>query len=98
MADGSEFGLDREYNVAMTSYRASGGGGMLYRGAGIEDPSERIVRKYPEIRNLIYDYLKKHGTISVESEKPSVLGEWKFIPEDMAAKAIDADMVLVFGN
>lgn len=98
MADGSEFGLDREYNVAMTSYRASGGGGMLYRGAGIEDPSERIVRKYPEIRNLIYDYLKKHGTISVESEKPSVLGEWKFIPEDMAAKAIDADMALVFGN
>ena len=59
LADGTPFSTEAEYNVAMTSYRASGGGGLMREGAGIDTDriDERVVEYYPEIRELIYDYL-----------------------------------------
>lgn len=99
MADGSDFSLTDEYNVAVTSYRASGGGGILSEGAGIDTGKidELVVEYYPEIREILYDYLKKNHTISKESiSDPEVIGGWKFVPERLAVPMMERDMKLLF--
>ena len=91
MADGSAFELERKYNVAMTSYRASGGGGLL-REAGIDTDriDDRTVARYPEIRNILYDYLMENGSIDPEIiGDPKVIGEWKFVPENLVKPAME---------
>lgn len=101
MADGTPFSLDADYNVAMTSYRASGGGGAMVRGAGVntEKIDERVVAKYPEIRDLIYQYIEKQGVVDPAAiGNKAVLGQWKFIPERIANPILEADRKLLFGN
>ena len=98
MADGSAFELERKYNVAMTSYRASGGGGLLQE-AGIDTDriDDRTVARYPEIRNILYDYLMENGSIDPEViGNPKVIGAWKFVPEKIAGPAMEQDMALLF--
>ena len=98
LADGSRFDPERSYNVALTSYRASGGGALLEE-AGIDsgDIDGRIVARYPEIRNLLFDYLKANGRIAPEVIGDSArIGSWRFVPEDIAAPAVAADMKLLF--
>ena len=99
MADGSPYDLEATYNVAMTSYRASGGGSIMREGAGIDTDKidERVVAYYPELRNILYDYLVKYKTIDPEViGDPAVIGQWKFVPEKMANAALDKDMKLLF--
>lgn len=97
LADGSPFDEDATYNVAMTSYRAAGGAQYLWEGAGIYDTDSRIVARYPEIRNLVYDYILEHGAIKdAEISKPAAIGSWSFIPQPLAGKALEADMDLLF--
>ena len=99
LADSSPFIMDETYNVAMTSYRASGGGAIMKMGAGIDTDKidERVVAYYPEIRNLLYDYIQETGTIDPDvTGNPKVTGSWKFIPEDKAGKIIESDMELMF--
>ena len=99
LADGSTFDETAEYNVAMTSYRASGGGSIMREGAGIDTDniSERTVAYYPEIREILYDYLKTNREISPEKiGDPTVIGHWKFVPESLAEKALQRDMDLLF--
>ena len=99
MADGSPFVPEVEYNVAMTSYRASGGGGIMRHGAGIDTDriEERTIAYYPELREILYDYLKKTGSIDPDViGDPSVIGRWNFVPYEEAEKALDKDMKLLF--
>lgn len=98
MADGDEFELDEDYNVAMTSYRASGGGGLLEEiGIDTGKIDERVVARYPEIRNLLYDYLMENGSIDPEViGDPKVIGKWAFVPESVAGPALKADKDLLF--
>ena len=100
MADGSAFDTAPTYNVAMTSYRASGGGGTMDRiGIDTDRIDERVVKKYPEIRDMIYDYLKEHGSIDpAVVGDPSVIGHWEFVPQAISGPAIARDMRLVFGD
>ena len=95
MADGSAFDMDRKYKVAVTSYRS--GGNQMKAGTGIEDTESRIVERYPEYREMIYQYLEKNGVIdpAAISQLPN-LGHWCFIPEEEAAAAIARDMKLLF--
>ena len=98
LADGTSFDEASEYNVAMTSYRASGGGGLM-TAAGVDTEwiNDRVVEYYPEIRNILYDYLLKNKVIdTVHTGDRNVIGEWRFIPEDLASKALDKDMELLF--
>ena len=100
LVDGTPFDMDATYNVAMTSYRASGGGGhMKTAGIDTDNIAERVVEYYPEIRNILYDYLVKNKCIdpAVIGDE-NVLGKWKFVPEDMAKEALDRDMELLFGK
>ena len=99
LADGTAFDEETQYNVAVTSYRANGGGGILREGAGIDTDKidERVVEYYPEIRELLYDYLLKNKVISSEVVgNSSVIGSWKFVPEKKATPALVADMALLF--
>lgn len=74
MRDGSPFDPEKTYTVAMTSYRASGGGDLLKRGAGINPKDLEIVRKYDDIRNILKDYIEKEKVI-----EPVVPDNWKFV-------------------
>ena len=98
MADGKPFSMDETYNVAMTSYRASGGGGLLAE-AGIDTDkiAERTVEYYPEIREILYEYLKKNRVIDpAVIGDPAKIGHWSFVPENIAGPAIERDMNLIF--
>ena len=99
-ADGSAFDEATEYEVAMTSYRASGGGGLMKSvGIDTEKIDERITDYYPEIRNILYDYLTEYGEIDpARVGDKSVIGEWKFVPESKVKKAIERDMKLLFNR
>ena len=98
MADGTAFDPAREYNVAMTSYRASGGGNLMKEtGIDTDNIDERVVARYPEIRNILYDYLMENGSIDPEViGNPKVVGRWRFIPEKVAVPAMERDMQLLF--
>lgn len=96
MADGSPFSEDAVYAVAMTSYRASGGGGLLGE-IGVDSVGDRVLERYPEIRNIIYDWLKVNGTISPENcSDRGVLGFWQFVPAREAAASISRELALLF--
>ena len=93
LADGGTFDMDSKYKVAMTSYRASGGGYHLEQGAGIakEEMDSRLVARLADIRELLYDQILADG--SIEAEK---LNQWKFIPQSVVAKLADKDYQLLF--
>ena len=100
MAGGQPFDPDKTYFVAMTSYRASGGGGILKAiGVDTDKITDRVVEYYPEIRNILYNYLLEHGSIDPAIiGDPERIGGWRFVPESIAAPGIDADMQLLFGK
>ena len=101
LTDGTPFDPDATYNVAMTSYRASGGGGLLQEGAGIDTDriDERVVARYPEIRELVLDFIEKYQIVTPElAGDRSLLGEWRFVPEDLANPMLEKDMKLLFGK
>ena len=99
LAGGSPFSEEAEYSVAVTSYRANGGGGLLLNGAGLdsETVAARTEARFPEIRELVYDFVQKNGVIGPELfSDPAVLGRWRFVPEALCARALRADMDLLF--
>lgn len=99
LADGTPFKLDEWYTVAMTSYRASGGGDILHKGAGLskEEVDERIQERLPEIREMVYQYFKRHGTVGTEDfGNRAVLGAWYFVPEKLVTPMFEEDLSLIF--
>lgn len=98
-ADGTPFDERATYTVAMTSYRANGGGFLITEGAGIPHArlQERIVAHYPEIRDLIYHFIGSSDSVgpSLISNR-EVLGSWKFVPEETVAPLLKQDLELVF--
>jgi 2',3'-cyclic-nucleotide 2'-phosphodiesterase/3'-nucleotidase len=93
MADGSEFVIDSTYKVALSSYRASGGGDLLVEGAGIpkEELEERRLSIFPDIRQLLYDKFDQDDTISAVR-----LNHWRFVPESLAEDLIIQDYRTLF--
>lgn len=81
MADGSAFDSDATYKVAMTSYRANGGGDMLPKGAGLDSDTveARTVAEYPSIRSMIQSFFESRDVVDQASvSDTSVIGSWKF--------------------
>ncbi len=95
-SDGTPFDMSKMYKVAMTSYRAAGGGDLLFKGAGLSraDLEERTLARYPEIREMLYQYILENKEISASSVSDA--GDWKFIPEKVCRKALARDMKLLF--
>ena len=100
LADGSAFDPSASYPVALTSYRASGGGNLLDEiGIDTDHIDQRVLARYPEIRTLLYDYLKTHPVLDpAQLENPALLGHWAFVPERIAAPVLTADLELLFGK
>lgn len=96
MGDGTPFYEDKEYTVAMTAYRANGGGELLTKGAGLakEEIKERIV-SYTEkdIRHYLMQYIKEKETIT-----PKAINHWRFVPEDWVAKAAERERRILFAK
>lgn len=96
MADGGPFELDRQYKVAVNSYRGNGGGDLLTKGAGIPkaELSKRIV--FSTDKDLRYYLMKRIEEVKVLDPKP--LNQWRFIPEEWTVPAAQRDYKLLFGN
>lgn len=93
LADGTPFNPDATYTVALTSYRASGGGYLLENGAGIpkEQMEDRVVARLADIRELLYEQIQTDGFIDAEK-----LNQWKFVPEKLANQLAVRDKKLLF--
>ncbi len=92
LLNGKRFAADSIYKVAISSYRANGGGDLLEKGAGI-DPGKHetlITGQYPDVRDIIYKYF------SLGNLKLPVYGNWKFIPESYSEEALKKDRDLLF--
>ncbi len=99
LASGDAFSEDLFYNVAMTSYRSSGGGNLVPLGAGIKDMEGegRVLARYPAIRTMVCDYFTGNGTVTPELvSDPSVIGSWKFVPESVVHPLLEEDMERLF--
>ena len=100
LAGGDQFSADSTYNVSMTSYRAAGGGNLLSKGAGIDtgNMDDRIVARLDDIRNILYDYIRRVGEIKASELSVSArIGHWEFVPAS-ALRPLYADMELLFGK
>ena len=95
MADGTPFDTANIYKVAMSSYRANGGGDLLTKGAGI--PKEQlpsiILEKKDDIRGMIYNFYKNGNTSAKMIE-----AQWSFVPKSIVSESIERDKALVFGK
>ena len=94
-SNGTPFDYQKRYKVALSSYRASGGGDMLELGAGIprEELEGRVVERLSDIREMLYNKLKRDGSIT-----PVRLNNWKFVPEDLVKIAAEKDYKTLFGK
>jgi 2',3'-cyclic-nucleotide 2'-phosphodiesterase/3'-nucleotidase len=91
---GRSFYSDSTYLVAINSYRGSGGGGHLTRGAGIpqEDLKERIVSSTDkEFRYSIMSWIEEKKVIT-----PEIISTWKVVPETWWKRGRDKDYMLLF--
>ncbi|MFO8021915.1 MAG: 5'-nucleotidase C-terminal domain-containing protein, partial [Perlabentimonas sp.] len=96
LEDGSDFSPDAEYNVAINSYRGTGGGGHLTEGAGIakDELQSRIVNISSQgMRHFLIRWIERAGRISPKEKK-----NWKIVPKDWADKATEKDRKLLFGE
>ena len=90
------FFSDSTYTVAINSYRGSGGGGLITRGAHIlkENLSGRVINSTEkDLRFYIMKWIESMKTIN-----PTLIGNWKVIPEDWWQKGKAKDYELLFGK
>jgi 2',3'-cyclic-nucleotide 2'-phosphodiesterase/3'-nucleotidase len=98
MADGSAFDLSKTYSVAINSYRGSGGGGHLTTGAGLDKNAVSKLQfvtgsTTKDLRFYLLSWFKKQqGAVTVNA-----LGNWKFVPEDLAAQGKTTDFPILYG-
>lgn len=96
MADGAAFDPAKKYKVAINSYRGTGGGGHLVRGAGIpkEELSNRVLNSTTkDLRYFMMKWIEKNKTIT-----PQAFGNWKVVPEEWWQKAKERDYKLLYGG
>lgn len=93
-SDGNTFYNDSTYTVALSSYRANGGGGHLTNGAGIlqEQLKDRVldVSKH-DLRFIIKQYIKKEKILDL---KPN--NNWQIIPKEYYEEGKKKDIDLLF--
>lgn len=96
MEDGHPFCMDNTYTVAMTAYRANGGGELLTKGAGLskDEIDRRIIHiSEHDIRRYLMEYVKELGIIN-----PQPKHHWRFVPETWATQAAERERKILFGS
>lgn len=94
MFDGRPFSFLDTYTVAVTAYRANGGGELLTKGAGLakEEIDKRIIAVTEhDIRHYLMEYIQSLGTLT-----PEPLNHWRFVPEEWAAQAAERERKILF--
>ena len=94
MSNGQPFDTTKMYKVAINSYRGNGGGELLTKGAGIpkEELNSRIIyRSELGQRHYLAEEIQKQGSVN-----PKPNNNWRFIPENLVAPAIQRDRELLF--
>lgn len=98
MADGTPFSLATTYTVALNSYRAMGGGGLLEKGAKIP-AADLIAMKYvssattKDLRFYLTQYIEKKNMAPLT---PGAFGNWKVLPADWATAGMALDSPLLY--
>lgn len=95
-SDGRPFDMKGVYRVAVNSYRGSGGGGHLTRGAGISagDLEKRLLfSTEKDLRYYILKYIEEKKII-----RPKTIDNWKIIPADWVKAEMPREYALLFGN
>ncbi len=95
-AAGNAFDPEKAYMVAMTAYRANGGGELLTKGAGLskQEIDNRIVNvSKHDIRYYLMEYIKEKDIIN-----PQPMNHWKFVPEDWVTLATKREREILFGK
>jgi 2',3'-cyclic-nucleotide 2'-phosphodiesterase/3'-nucleotidase len=96
LSNGSVFHIDSTYTVAINSYRGSGGGGHLTRGAGIprEELLNRIIASTEkDFRFYMTRWIEEKKTIN-----PGIISTWNVIPEEWWENGREKDYKLLFGT
>lgn len=96
MSDGTPFDENRQYKVAMNSYRGNGGGELLTKGAGIPHDKLKSRVVYESERDQRY-YLMKEIEKACEID-PRPNSNWRFVPAVWTEPAIKRDRKLLFGR
>ena len=94
MSDGTAFDPAKTYRVALNSYRGSGGGGHLQKGAGLDkaEVAKRLVSASDmDFRYLLTEWIRKQGTVG-----PVGINNWKAIPEEWISTAAPRDLDRLF--
>ena len=94
MADGTPFDMDKEYKVAVNSYRGNGGGELLTRGAGI--PHEELASRLITSTDKDLRYYLMQRIIAEKVVTPRRLNHWRFVPDEWVKPAIERDRNVLF--
>ena len=94
LSNGTVFDMNKTYKVAINSYRANGGGGHLTAGAKI--PKDKLVDRIiaatdKDLRFYLGNSIKESKVVT-----PTLLNNWKFIPEDWATEAKKREYAMWF--
>jgi 2',3'-cyclic-nucleotide 2'-phosphodiesterase/3'-nucleotidase len=97
MSDGRAFNPDETYTVAINSYRGSGGGGHLEKGAGIDATTIRTMKLVngATTKDLRY-FLLKWFEGQTDTVTVAPIGNWSVEPTDLAAVGIANDYPLLY--
>jgi 2',3'-cyclic-nucleotide 2'-phosphodiesterase/3'-nucleotidase len=97
MADGRIFNPNTTYTVAINSYRGSGGGGHLTKGAGLD---AEVVRTMKLVNGATTKDLRYFLLKWFEAQKDTVtvapIGNWELMPANLAAIGIANDYPLLY--
>ncbi len=96
-SNGAAFDLSATYTVAINSYRGQGGGGHLTTGAGLDKTAVQKLKfvngaTTKDLRFYLLKWFEKQkGAVTVQA-----YGNWKVIPEDLAAKGKAVDFPVLY--
>jgi 2',3'-cyclic-nucleotide 2'-phosphodiesterase / 3'-nucleotidase len=96
LSNGDLFSMEATYSVAINSYRGSGGGGHLERGAGIpaeEFPDRIISSTQRDLRHYLIRWIEENNVVD-----PRALNNWEVIPADWSMIAREREAKLLYGN
>lgn len=94
--DGRRFSEGQVYEVAINSYRASGGGGHLTRGAGLEKSQLEAITlgsTDKDLRYYLMKWIESEGIVTAEAD-----GNWAVVPDDWATAGRATSFPLLYGE
>lgn len=94
LSDGREFDSNRQYKVAVNSYRGNGGGDHLTVGAKIQkdELNKRLISSTDkDLRYYMMKWIEEKKTV-----EPKLLNNWKIVPENFWQSGKQKDYKLLF--